>query len=349
MNINGHKIANFGEPYIIAEIGANHNGDMELAMKMIDEAAKCGVHAVKFQSWTDQSLISLEEYEKNQKYDDSPKKHFGSLKEMVTKYYLRKEQHFLLKEYCDLKGIVFCSTPFSEDEVDLLEEVDVPFYKVASMDINNYRLLSYIARKGKPVILSTGMATLSEIETAVRIIERAGNTSIALLHCVSIYPPETKDIHLNNIKLLQQVFPNYPIGFSDHTIGITVPLASVALGAAIIEKHFTIDKNLPGWDHEVSADPIEMKEIVSQSVIVHEALGNVHRTVSEAEENKKNKFRRSIVLTRDMSDGEIIVDKDITFKRPGTHISPDKEVYVIGRTLKRSMKKDDLLDWSDLI
>lgn len=346
--INGKEIANYSTPYIIAEIGANHNGDMELAKKIIDKAVECGVDAVKFQSWTNKSLISRSEYEKNQRYDDSPKKHFGSLEEMVEKYYLRREQHFLLKEYCDQKGVQFCSTPFSNEEVDLLEELEVPFYKVASMDINNYRLLKYIGEKGKPVILSTGMSTIAEIDNAVKVIEKTGNKKIIILHCVSLYPPEPEDIHLNNILLLQKMYPNYPIGFSDHTIGTSVPIASVALGAAVIEKHFTLDKDLPGWDHEISADPEEMKYIVEESKIVSKALGNYHRTVTEAEEEKKLKFRRSIVVTRDMRKGEVIEESDITFKRPGTHISPDQMQYVIGRKLNRDLSEDDLLDWDYL-
>jgi N-acetylneuraminate synthase len=148
VKINDKEIKNFGRPYIIAEIGANHNGNMDLAKKTIDSAVKCGADAVKFQSWTDRSLIAQGEYDRNQRYDDSPKKHFGSLKQMVEKYYLREEQHYLLKEYCDKKGVDFCSTPFSEQEADLLNEIKVPFYKVASMDINNIRLLKYIAHKG---------------------------------------------------------------------------------------------------------------------------------------------------------------------------------------------------------
>ena len=349
MKIKDKDIKNFGRPYIIAEIGANHNGNMDLAKKMIDSAVRCGVDAVKFQSWTNKSLIAQEEYDRNQKYDDSPKKHFGSLKEMVEKYYLRKEQHYLLKEYCDQKGVDFCSTPFSVQEADLLNEINVPFFKVASMDINYIRLLKHIAQKGKPVVLSTGMSTLSEIETAVRTIEAEGNREIVILHCISIYPPEPKDIHLNNITSLQKIFPDYPIGFSDHTIGCSVPIASVALGAAVIEKHFTTDKNLPGWDQEISADPEEMRMIVEQSKIVNEALGSFERTVSLAEQNKKAKFRRSVVLTRDIKKGEMIAENDITFKRPGTHIRPDEEKYVIGRKLNRNMSEDDLIDWSDLV
>lgn len=347
MRFNYNEIKNFGRPYIIAEIGANHNGDMELAKKMIDSAIECGADAVKFQSWTDKSLIAQAEYDNNQKYDDSPKKHFGSLQEMVVKYYLREDQHFLLKQYCDEKGVDFCSTPFSIEEVDLLEKLNVPFYKVASMDINNLRLLKHIASKKKPVVISTGMATLSEIEQAVKTIEDSGNKEIVILHCISIYPPNPDDIHLNNIRLFQEVFPDYAVGFSDHTIGVSVPIASIALGAAVIEKHFTTDKDLPGWDHEISADPEELRFIVKEGQIIQKSLGNLKRTVCEAEMNKKDKFRRSIVLTRDIKKGEVITEDDITFKRPGTHIRPDEEQYVVGRIMKRDMKEDELLSWSD--
>ena len=258
INIKGKEIYNFSSPYVIAEIGANHNGDMNLAKSMIISAAECGAHAVKFQSWSPKSLIAKEEYDRNQKYDDSPKKHFGSLKEMVEKYYLREEQHYELKAFCDSINVDFCSTPFSESEVDLLDKCEVPFYKIASMDINNVQLLNYIAERGKPVILSTGMATISEIDNAAQLLYKKGCNEISLLHCISIYPPAFEDINLNNITMLQQTF-GVPIGFSDHSIGFSIPLASVALGACIIEKHFTTDKNLPGWDHLISADPYEMK------------------------------------------------------------------------------------------
>ena len=278
-----------GAPYVIAEIGANHNGDMDLAKTMIDSAKKSGAHAVKFQSWTPESLISKGEYASNQSYDDSPKKHFGSLHEMVSKYYLRQDQHIELKKYCDQIEIDFCSTPFSIAESDLLQELNVPFFKIASMDINNLPLLQHVAKFGKPVILSTGMSTLGEIEQAVRVVKEAGNENVVLLHCIAVYPPEVSDIHLKNIPMLQEAF-NCPVGFSDHSIGFSIPLASVALGACIIEKHFTTDKDLEGWDHEISADPYETQVICQQSEVVAQALGNSHRTVSIAEQEKKKKL-----------------------------------------------------------
>ena len=344
------KIYNFSEPYIIAEIGANHNGDIELAKKLIKKAKECGANAVKFQSWTPKSLIAKEEYERNTSYDDGDggKKHFGSLKEMVEKYYLRESQHYELKKYCDEVGIDFCSTPFSKEEADLLEDVGVEFYKIASMDINNIDLLKHISKKGKPIILSTGMATLAEIDNAIKAIEEEGNKQIVILHCISVYPPKYEDIHLRNIQMLQKAF-NYPIGFSDHTIGTSIPLASVALGSCLIEKHFTLDKNLPGWDHAISADPKELAEIVSESKNVNKALGNYYRTVSEAEEEKKVKFRRSVVANRKLETGHIITEEDLTFKRPGLGIPPNESRFLIGRKVNKTIKEDELIKWEDLV
>jgi N-acetylneuraminate synthase len=346
MKLGDREVKDFGAPYLIAEIGANHNGDMDLAKKMIDAAKICGCDAVKFQSWTPDSLISKEEYERNQKYDDSPKKHFGSLREMVERYYLRPSQHMELKKYCDTSNIEFFSSAFSPEEVDLLEEIGVSFFKIASMDINNLELLRYVAGKQKPILMSTGMATLAEIDNAVGVIESVGNRKIILLHCVSIYPPDYEDIHLNNIAMLRQAF-GYPIGFSDHTIGISIPLAAVALGSCVIEKHFTLDKDMPGWDHEVSANPEEMKGIVEGARNISKALGSFRRTVSQAEEEKKMKFRRSIVASAHIKKGQEITFKDLTFKRPGTGIPPDRTDYVVGRKLKKDKRNDELIMWDD--
>lgn len=347
MKLGNREVGNFGMPYIIAEIGANHNGDMDLARKLIDSAKSCGCDAVKFQSWTPDSLIAKEEYDRNQQYNDSPKKHFGSLKEMVEKYYLRPDQHIELKKYCDNAEITFFSTPFSIEEADFIEKLKVPFYKIASMDINNLLLLKHIAKKNKPIIMSTGMATIAEIENAVRIIEDEGNRQIILLHCIAIYPPAYEDINLNNISMLRQTF-GYPVGFSDHTIGISIPLASVALGSCVIEKHFTLDKDLHGWDHAVSANQEEMKIIVEESRNIARALGTYRRVVNQAEEEKKLKFRRSIVVKSDLRQGHILTSDDLAFKRPATGIRPDEVRYVIGRVIKNDMSCDDVLYWENL-
>lgn len=343
-----NHIKNRETPYIIAEIGSNHNGDMDLARTMIRAAKECGCDAAKFQSWDTNSLIAKEEYDNNQTYPGSVKKHFGSLKAMVEKYYLRESQHYELKKFCDEIGIQFCSTPFSNAEADLLKKFDVPFMKVASMDVNNPELLKHIARMNTTIVLSTGMATLGEIEKAVKNIEGEGNHQIVLLHCISIYPPEHKDIHLRNMIMLKEAF-GYPVGFSDHSLGTSIPLASVALGAKVIEKHFTTDKELEGWDHDISANPAEMKVIVEDSAKICQALGRYERVVSEAEEKKKLRFRRSIVVNRNLVSGDTIKLEDLSYKRPGTGIKPDEAQYVVGRKLNRNINSDELLHWSDLL
>ncbi|PTX42607.1 N-acetylneuraminate synthase [Christiangramia gaetbulicola] len=347
IKFGNREIGNYREPYIIAEIGANHNGNMDLAKEMIISAKEAGADCVKFQSWTPKSLISKEEYQNNQVYNDSKKKHFGSLKEMVTKYALTDEQHRELKSFCDKNNIEFASSPFSVEEARLLNDIGVSFFKIASMDINYIDFLKEVASFKKPMIISTGMATIAEIETAVNACKEAGNDQIVLLHCISIYPPEYEDIHLNNISMLRNTF-NMPIGFSDHTIGTAIPLASAALGACVIEKHFTLDKDLPGWDHQVSANPMELKIICEESKNIAKSLGNYQRTVSEAEELKKEKFRRSLVVKRDLKKGDILKKEDLTAKRPGTFIAPDKMEYVLGRELNTDISEDAILKWENL-
>lgn len=336
-----------GHPsYIIAEIGSNHNGDMDLCCRLIDAAAQAGAHAVKFQSWTESSLIANEEYERNTDYSDK-KRHFGSLREMVQAYQFTAEQHRSAVAYCRERGIAFCSSSFSNAEVDLLDELDVPFFKLASMDIVNLPLISYTAQKGRPVVLSTGMATLAEIDRAVSTAQQAGNDQIVLLHCISIYPPEHRDIHLRNMQTLEVAF-GLPVGFSDHSIGIAIPLAAIALGACVVEKHFTLDKDMPGWDHHVSADPAELAAIVSGGRNVYEALGSSVRTVSKAELDKRDRFRRSLVARTPLEAGHVLNEYDLDAKRPGTGISPDELPYVLGRKLSRAVAADQLIRWSDL-
>ena len=245
--MNGENMSKFyerikknTEPYIIAEIGSNHNGDMQLAKRMIDELANMGCDAAKFQSWTKDSLFAKGFYkEKNQFVD----KKFGTLEQMVEKFSISKDDHKTLKSYCDKQNITFCSSSFSFEEVDMLDDLDVTFFKVASMDLNNLSFLKYIAEKNKPIILSTGMGTLSEIDKAINVMFQAGNKQIILLHCIAVYPPDDEIVNLRNIQMLKDTF-GLPVGFSDHTIGTSIPLAAIALGAKIIEKHFTLYKNL---------------------------------------------------------------------------------------------------------
>jgi sialic acid synthase SpsE len=333
-------------PYIIAEVGSNHNGDMDLCRRLIDAAAEAGAHAVKFQSWSESSLIAKEEYDRNPDYADK-KKHFGSLRDMVRAYQFTPEQHREALAHCLERGISFCSSAFSPEEADLLDRLDVPFIKLASMDVTNLPLLARVAEKQRPVLLSVGMATLGEIEEAVETIRKQGNEHIILLHCVSIYPPEPGAIHLRNMATLREVF-DLPVGFSDHTLGTSIPLAAIALGAAVIEKHFTLDKDMEGWDHAISADPGELRTIVHEGLAVFQALGVTRRIVSEAELQKRKQFRRSLVARGPMRAGHALAESDLDAKRPGTGIAPNELPYVVGRRLADDVEEDQVIRWEDL-
>ncbi|HLY40601.1 MAG TPA: N-acetylneuraminate synthase family protein [Terracidiphilus sp.] len=320
---------------------------MNLCRELIDAAAEAGAHAVKFQSWTDKSLIAEEEYERNTEYSDK-KKHFGSLREMVTAYQLTSDQHMQAHARCLEKGIAFCSTPFSDEEVDLLDSLHVPFFKIASMDVGHLALLRCVARKGRPVVISTGMATMGEIEKAVDTVRAEDNEQIVLLHCVSIYPPEHETIHLRNMETLRRAF-DCPVGFSDHTLGTSIPLAAIALGACIIEKHFTLDQDMAGWDHAISANPEQMRTIVEDGKNVFAALGSGRRIVSDAEMEKRKKFRRSLVARQALRKGHVLRESDLDAKRPGTGVAPDEIQYVVGRTLAGDLAEDQVLRWSHLL
>ena len=347
VNIDG-RLVGPGEPaYIVAEIGSNHNGDMELCKRIVDAAASSGADAVKFQSWSRQSLISRAEYDRNARYGRADKQ-LPTLEESVERYQLTPEQHREIAAYCRRRKITFFSSCFSTDEVDLLEGLDVPAYKIASMDVNYLTLLEYVASKGRPVLLSTGMATLGEIERAMDALRRGGAREVVLLHCVSLYPSPPETVNLLNIKTLSNVF-DVPVGFSDHALGISIPLASVALGACMIEKHFTIDKELEGWDHAISADPKELSELVRESKNIFAALGSPLRVITGAEIEKRKSFRRRAVARRALKVGERVTAADLDFKRPGTGINPDEIDYVVGRTLRRGLAAEEEIEWGDLV
>ncbi len=356
--IAGHKISNFGKPFVIAEIGSNHNGELPLAKQLIDKAIACGADAVKFQAF-DTSLFSEACYEGDERRQklmaESPAltRYFTQvhpeLKREMKAYMTPKEMFREIKQYCDEKGIIFFCTPLDKKSVDFcVDELNMPMIKVASMDLNNYPFLDYLARKGKPLILSTGMSTFSEIVQAVETITKAGNDQLVILHCVSLYPPKDEIIQLNNLDLLRRVFP-FPIGYSDHSFGFSVPLAAIAKGACMIEKHFTVDKNLPGWDHKVSATPFELMTIVEEGNKIHRALGSGERVVSQEELDKRHLFRRSVVITRNLKQGEVIQESDLDLRRPGLGLEPKDLQYVVGRTVKRDMNSDDLVRWDDLL
>ncbi len=333
-------------PYVIAEVGSNHNGDMDLCRRLVETAARCGADAVKFQSWDKRTLIGKAEYARNTQYADK-KRHFGSLEEMVERYQFSPAQHATVAGWCRELGIEFLSSAFSPQEVDMLEGLGVVCHKVASMDVNNLKLLECFGRTGKPVLLSTGMASLGEIEKALSVLDTAGSGPVALLHCISVYPPDYRDIHLRNLATLATAFDRV-VGFSDHTIGTAIPLASVAVGSCIIEKHFTLDKGLDGWDHWISADPAELEAIVREGRNIVLALGSSVRTVSAAEMRRRPMMRRRILVARTMKKGDVLSEGDLDFKRPGNGIAPDEARYVVGRRLARDVEPDHELEWTDL-
>lgn len=337
----------YGQPYIIAEIGANHNGDMKLAKKLIDTAIECGADCVKFQSWTKDSIFSRKVYDDNYFLrDDYRNRTDYTLEEIVDKYHISEEQHKELKAYCDEHNIEFASTPFSKEEVDLLvDELDVPFIKIASMDLNNIPFLLYVSKKGKPVVLSTGLCPMSDVALAVETLKEGGCRDIILLHCVSIYPPEDGQVNLNNIDMLRTCF-GVMVGYSDHTIGTVAAIMSIAKGVCIIEKHYTIDKKLTGWDHKISADPFELKTICDAARVGYKMLGSYEKVVNEDAE-RKEAFQRSIVAANEIKSGSVITENDITYKRPGTGISPKYYQYIIGRTAKRDIGYDQILNQED--
>lgn len=341
------EVREYGQPYIIAEIGANHNGNMALAKKMIDSAIKCGADCVKFQSWTKESIFSRKVYEDNYfLQDDYRNRTDYTLEEIVDKYHINAEQHRELKAYCDEHDIEFASTPFSNEEADLLvDELDVPFVKIASMDLNNIPFLTYVAKKGKTVMLSTGLCPMSDVALAVETLKMNGCDEVILLHCVSIYPPEDSQVNLNNIDMLRNCF-GVKVGYSDHTIGIVAPIMSIAKGVCIIEKHYTLDKTMEGWDHKISADSSELKVICDAAKTGYKMLGAYEKVVNEDKE-RRGAFQRSIVSARKIKAGTIITEDDLTYKRPGTGIPPKYYQYVIGRMAKRDIEYDQILTQED--
>ena len=328
----GRKIGDYKKPYFVAEMNSSHNGNIETAKKMIDAASKAGCNAVKFQSWSAESLYSESYYSKN-----------PIAKRMVGKFALSEEALKIIADYCREKHIDFSSTPYSNEEVDVLVKLRVPYIKVASMDLNNLLFLKYIGEKGLPIVLSTGMGTLDEIHKAVDAIEKTGNNQICILHCVSIYPVDSNNVNLNNMRMLKQEFPDYPIGFSDHTIGSEVACAAVAFGAAIIEKHFTLDNSKIGWDNQMAMEPEEMKNLIQNCWSVYDALGVPERVVSKEELEQRVKMRRSIVANCDLEKGHIISINDLDSKRPGDGISPEQYEDIIGKKTICVIKKDEVL------
>ncbi|GAW31866.1 N-acetylneuraminate synthase [Carboxydocella sp. JDF658] len=328
--------------FIIAEAGVNHNGDLQLAKKMIDVAAAAGADAIKFQTFKAEKLVTRNapkaDYQK--KSTETGESQFAMLKKLE----LSEQDHYELFAYCQAKGIRFMSTPFDEESLLFLHSLGVELFKISSGDLNNQPFLHKINSLGKPVILSTGMANLSEITEAVQILS---NCPLVLLHCTTAYPTPVEIVNLRAINLLQEKFGPM-VGYSDHTLGTEVAVAAVALGAFVIEKHFTMDKNLPGPDQQASLNPEELTLMVRQIRNVEKALGNKRKECTEIETANKLVARKSIVSSQFIPSGVTIREDMIAIKRPGTGIEPGLYSKVIGRKAKVDIAPDQPLTWDML-
>lgn len=329
--------------FIIAEAGVNHNGDPELARRLVDAAQDAGADAVKFQTFVPEQVVAAGAARAAYQQANMPDRDESQL-EMIRRLALSGEVFRELKEHCDRTGIMFLSTPFDYQSVDLLDELGVPVFKVGSGELTNYSLLKYIAGKRKPLILSTGMATLGEVEQALQVVREAGAQDVTLLHCTSSYPTPYKDVNLRAMVTLGRAF-GVPIGYSDHTPGIEVAVAAAALGAQVVEKHFTLDCNLEGPDHKASLEPKELAAMVRAIRNVEAALGDGCKRPTAAERDTIRAARRSLVAARDITAGELITADNLTLKRPGTGIAPAMWDVVIARRARVDIAADTVLTW----
>ena len=336
------------KPYVIAEIGVNHEGSMDQARRLIDLAREGGADAAKFQSYKAGTLASRH----SPSYWDTTKEPTRSQHELFSKYdSFEPDDYVALAGHCRQVGIDFLSTPFDDDAIEFLDPL-VPFFKIASADLTNIPFLRKVAAKGKPVVLSTGASTLGEIDIAVETLVESGTTDLALLHCILNYPTDNRNAHLRMIEGLKRAYPDRPIGYSDHTLpddSMTSLVAAHLLGASILEKHFTHDKNLPGNDHYHAMDVHDLARFVVLASRIHELLGPTDFKVPIATEalSRKN-ARRSIVLARDVAAGSPLAPADLTYKRPGTGVSPLHWDEVLGRRLHHALQADHVLQWEDL-
>jgi N,N'-diacetyllegionaminate synthase len=327
--------------FIIAEAGDNHNGNFDTALKLVDVAAESGADCVKFQTFITEEIIS-----KKAEKADYQKKYTGvneSQYEMVKKLELSFEQFRKLDLYCKKKRIMFLSTAFDLKSVEFLTTLNMPFWKIPSGEITNLPYLIKIAQTNKDVILSTGMTTVDEIRNAVDVLTNNGAGKITLLHCNTEYPTPMEDVNLNAMVSLNKLY-NLDVGYSDHTLGIEVPVAAVALGAKVIEKHFTLSRNMEGPDHQASLEPHELRKMVISIRNIEKALGSDIKKPSQSEIKNINIARKSIVARRIIIKGEVFTEENLAVKRPGNGISPMRWFEVIGKNASRNFEEDELID-----
>ena len=329
---DGKLIGDNCQPYFVAELNTSHFGNIKLAKKMIYEAKKSGCNCIKLQSWTPESLYSEKYYKKN-----------PISKKFFKEYSLTNKNLKDLSDYCHSLKISFSSTPYSFEEVDFLVNKCKPaFIKVASMDLNNHLFLQYIAKKKLPIVLSTGMGDVKEILDAVKIIKNSGNNNVCILHCVSLYPVEAELINLRNIIFLKKKLKQ-PIGFSDHSIGSSLAISSIPLGACLIEKHFTLDKKKIGMDNNMATEPTEMRQLIKDCKNSFMALGSFRRSLSKKELRQRLIMRRSIFAKKLIKKGSKLNINNLEFKRPGNGLSPNKLKLILGKKAKINIELGTLI------
>ncbi len=336
--------------FIIAEAGVNHNGDLETAFKLIDAATDAGADAIKFQTFKSERLVTSST--PKAKYQKANTGSGESQLEMLKRLELTNDNFKRLFSYCREKNIIFMSTPFDEKSADMLDRLGMNIFKIPSGEITNKPLIQHIAAKNKPVILSTGMSYLNEVEKAVRWIydiwNKSGfNQQLTLLHCVSNYPAHAKDVNLYAMNTLKAAF-GLSVGYSDHTLGIEMPIAAVAIGAKVIEKHFTLDRNMKGPDHKASLEPDELKAMVKAIRNVEKAMGDGIKRPTEKEEETRIIARRSLVAKKDIKKGSVIRSGDIIIKRPGNGILPEFKEIIKGMKARKNIIADSVIKWDDL-
>ena len=331
--------------FIIAEAGVNHNGSVEMALQLVDAAKASGADAVKFQSFRADLLATASAHKAA--YQERLVAASETQYQMLQRLQLDAEAHMRIMQHSNKIGIEFLSSPFDLESADLLETMNLRVFKIPSGEITNIPFLKHLARKGKPLILSTGMSTLGEVEHAVQVIRSSGSVPLTLLHCVTEYPTPFEQVNLRAMQTLKQAF-GLPVGYSDHTPGIEIAVAAVALGAVVIEKHFTLDRSLPGPDHAASLEPDELKGMVDAIRHVEHALGNGIKAPAACELPNISVARKSIVALRALPAGHKLCEQDLGIKRPGNGLAPRMLEEVIGRTLRIPIEKDGLIRWDQL-
>ena len=329
---------------IIAEAGVNHNGSLDLAKQLVDKAADAGADYIKFQTFKAEKLVtkSARQAEYQQRNMGS---HEDSQFQMLKKLELSPEDHQMLIDYCKKVGIKFFSTAFDFDSIDYLHSINLGLWKIPSGEVTNYPFLKRIAKYNEKTILSTGMCEIEDVRAAVNALYKNGlsKENLVLLHCNTEYPTPFEDVNLRAMQTIKECFGTQ-VGYSDHTRGIEVPIAAVALGATVIEKHFTLDRNMPGPDHKASLEPDELKAMVSAIRNIEKALGSAEKKISDSERKNIAIARKSIVAATNIKNGEVLTEENITVKRPGTGISPMRWEEVLGTTAVRDFQEDELIE-----